>query len=121
MLILNERSRTTSGAMCHELLASVAKAIAGKMYDSFASDNEFYKLWPDVKEYIALEWGRFVPEARRALAMRLGAKDASNEEKEQIYEALALDRSLPKGRIDGVTNRLRKLKRMRQRGGVLIH
>jgi hypothetical protein len=95
--------------MCHQLIADVAKGIAGKMYDKFAGDDEFYKLFPKESLYIAKEYGRYVPEARAVLAKMLGLSTTSNEDKEKIFDALMLDRGLPVGRISGVAPVIRKL------------
>ncbi len=109
---INERSHTTSGAMCHELIAKLAKEIAEKSYDSFASDNTFYKMYPNAKRYVSKEWGRFVPEARDILAKMLGMKHISIEQKEVIADALMLDRTLPKGRMSGIISSLKHANRL---------
>lgn len=115
-MIIGERTRTTNGAMVHEMIASVAKAIAEKKYEMFASNNEFYKMFPDIKRYVALEWARFVPEARETLGKMLAVNTISQEHKEQIAEALMLDRTLPVGRIGGIISSLKKANRLKKPG-----
>lgn len=105
--------RTTNGAMCHWRIEKLARIRASQKYEEFASNNDFYKMWPRMAEFVESEWGIYIPEARSALAKVLGLKHISQEAKEEIMEALALDRSLPVGRIGGMLGRMRKVKRMR--------
>ncbi len=102
--------QTTNGAMAHWRIVEVAKGIAGKMYDRFAGNDEFYKMFPKEQEYTNTEYGRYIPEARAALAKMLTLPTVSDADKEEIMDALILDRGLPVGRISGFKPLIKKLK-----------
>lgn len=85
----------------HEIVARVAKEFACEFYESAAHDNAFYAHYPDLITFKDLEWHLFIPKAREVLAQML-MMDYPESTKEQIYEALSLDRSLP--RPDNVYN-----------------
>ncbi len=110
-MIIGEQGRatTSNGAMCHALIAKVAKGIAGKMYDKFAGNDEFYKMFPSESKYIEKEYGRYVKEARATLAKMLTLSTVIDTDKEEIMDALLLDRSLPVGRISGIAPVVKKL------------
>lgn len=110
-MIFNElgHGQTTNGAMAHWRIVAVAKGIAGKKYDMFANDDEFYKMFPNEQAYIDREYGRFIPEARTTLAKMLALPTVSEADKAEIMDALLLDKSLPVGRISGIAPVIRKL------------
>ena len=58
-------------------------------------DNAFYKHYPNLEDFIEVEWHLFIPKAREVLAQML-AMDYPETYKEQIHEALVLDRTLPR-------------------------
>lgn len=80
---------------CHKLLENVAREIAGEFYNDAANDNQFYKTWPKESKFINKQWGTFVRPARQALATMLGMSKYSESIKDEIMEALLLDRALP--------------------------
>ncbi len=84
---------------CHKLVAETAKQMAGAVYEEMArKNNEWYSQNPDMRAYVDRSWGFFVEDARRVLANMLGQRTISESEKENIYEALILDKSLVRGR-----------------------
>jgi len=88
------------------MIAHVAKAMAGELYEIVMGDNELWNTWksntPDMSgpqreiTFIAKNWGRCVPRARATLAglLSTGIDDAA---KSAIMEALLLDNTLIRG------------------------
>jgi hypothetical protein len=99
-----------TGAHCHKLLASVAVNCAAELYENLMSDNVLYKAWKDqnpgltsnqlARKFISKNWGQCLGIARATLARLLESPTISVEYKETIMEALVLDASLMKGRVD---------------------
>lgn len=89
---------------CHKLIMSTAKEMAGTFYDEAAKDNTFYKHYPSIKHFVSFEWGRFVPMARSTLASMLALNHISEFVKEEIAEALQLDRVLPENQQSEVAH-----------------
>jgi hypothetical protein len=84
-----------SAYTCHRMIKSAAQEMAGIFYENEASMNDvFYHHYPNQGFFIQREWGRFVPAARATLAKML-TMNYSETIKEEIMEALLLDRSLP--------------------------
>ena len=91
---------------CHKLIAQVAKAMAGELYEGVMGDNELWATWqrnnpglsgPALEmHFIAKNWGRCVPRARATLAGLLST-GLDDESKETIMEALLLDNTLRRG------------------------
>lgn len=95
-----------SSLACHKLLRETAREFAGAFYEGAAHDNTFYKYYPSSVGFISMEWGRFVPHARQTLASMLGRNDISEFAKEEILEALELDRALPGSQQHGLEDPL---------------
>lgn len=95
-----------SSLTCHKLIRSTAMEFAGAFYDGAAPDNTFYHWYPSEKFFVDYEWGRFVPQARQILAQMLARNDIPEHEKEQIEEALQLDRTLPQSQQHGLEDKL---------------
>lgn len=74
----------------HHLIASTAQEIAGAFYEEAASNDVFYKEWPDINEFIRRRWKTFIPGARDALLTML-AGNYPPEVKEQIFDAIGKD------------------------------
>lgn len=91
-----------SSLVCHKLVRSVAREFAGAFYDGAARDNTFYKMYPSEKFFVDYEWGRFVPHARQIMAQMLAREDIGLHEKDEIEEALQLDRTLPQTQQHGL-------------------
>lgn len=90
-------SRQREGEVVHELVAATARVLSEKAYEKIASQsNNFYKAWPNIKDFVDINWPDMIAPARKALAHKLGLNSTDESEKELIYEALLLDRSLPK-------------------------
>lgn len=93
--------------IAHNMVANIAREMAGEFYDGAAMvDNDFFKHYPSVDKFIAREWGRFVPIARAQLAKMLTMDKYSDHMKEQIAEALIMDRCLYQGRAATYAERL---------------
>jgi hypothetical protein len=82
---------------CHKLLKSVAEEMAGCWYEEAAHYDHFYKAYPNQGNFIRRKWGAFIPQARAALSKMLGMPQYSEAIKEEIFEALCLDRTVPAG------------------------
>lgn len=92
--------------LAHKLIKATCEEFAGANYEKFASNDSFYKKWPSQKDFIAAEWGRFIPAVRECLAKMLGRPCPKHmtdaqwaEAQEEIFEALMLDRSLPRSSL----------------------
>lgn len=79
----------------HKLIAETAKEIAAAAYEDMALDNTFYQMWPNQKKFVNKQHRTFIRAAREALAKMLGMPEYSEEIKEEIFQALLLDRALP--------------------------
>jgi len=101
-------TQATSGAHCHQLVASVAVNAAAELYETLMGDNVMYEAWRKrnpgagakalARRFISDNWGKCIPVARTTLAAMLRDPTIAESLKEQIVEALALDSSLMKGR-----------------------
>ncbi len=84
-----------SSPVVHFLVAETAKAMAAEVYDKCASESdEFYKHNKSQKRWIEKNWGMFIVTARENLAGLL-VTSMPEKDKEQIYDALLADASLP--------------------------
>lgn len=113
MIDLSNEPRVTNNSMVHWRIAEIAKHMAHVYYDRFAFDNDFYKMFPSEQNYVALEWSRFIPEARDILVDMLTMTKYTDEQKEDIMEALCLDRSLPVAKTKSVIQSLKKAAKLR--------
>ncbi len=102
----------TKKSMVHWRIAEIARAMAHSYYDRFASNNEFYKMFPVEEQYVMLEWPKFIPAARDTLVDMLSMDQFTMEQKEDIMEALLLDRSLPKAKTHSVITSLKKANKL---------
>lgn len=80
---------------CHWMMKKVAQELAGEWYETQARDNEIFKICPDQKLFIHKCWGHFLPLARVCLVKSLNSMTLPESAKEDIMEALILDKSLP--------------------------
>lgn len=88
---------------CHKMVAAVAKAAAGELYDTVMGDNEVFSAWkrqnpgatPKQLElrFIAKNWSKCLPFARATLATMLNGP-LEEHLKDQIVDALSKDASL---------------------------
>lgn len=80
----------------HKLLKKTAVEMAGAIYEEMARDNAFFAKWPNQRNYIRKNWQFYIKAARTTLAQMLGG-NYPEMMKEEIFEALLQDRSLPHG------------------------
>lgn len=95
--------------LAHVMIAKVAKGIAGAFYEEAARDDLFYRLWPNQRNFIRKNWQHFIPPAKQSLVKMLGDPKWPESVKEEIFEALALDLTLPTGSDTRVTPARRQL------------
>lgn len=87
--------RWNKHSFAHKMVAELQVAMAHEVYDALASkDDKFYKEWNET-EFVNQVAPTLRDEARGVLAELLGRNDVSDHDKEQIYEALMLDRCVP--------------------------
>lgn len=94
-------------AHVHKLLRETAQSMCHALYDTLMHKNEWYDEWKRQNpglgakaleaRFVAKNWGTLVEGARATLAGMLGMP-YPEALKEQIYEALLLDRTLRRGR-----------------------
>lgn len=82
-------------AGCHKRVKEIAVGIASEAYEALAHDNNFYRLWPRRDEFVQRAWPKFITKAREILASMLNMQ-YSESVKEEVYDILMQDRSLPK-------------------------
>jgi len=91
----------------HKLVHQTAVEMAHQLYDHMMMDNRWYEQWKRANpglssrgladRFVAKNLSKMVPQARATLAGML--RTCSDESiKEDIYEALLLDRTLIRGR-----------------------
>jgi hypothetical protein len=82
----------------HRLIAEVATAMAQEVYEELCSgSNALYKVHGDRDDAVRQWAPMLVKAAKVQLGQMLNNPTVSDYEKEQIYEALVLDATLPKG------------------------
>lgn len=55
----------------HNLIAKTAQEIAFAAYEVLASNDRFYKRWPNQKTFVRKNWQEFIGHARQSLAKML--------------------------------------------------
>lgn len=78
----------------HRLIAETAKEIAAAAYEDLVRDDMFYRAWPRQRHFVIKKWATFIPAARDSLIEILKGNHPQPM-KDEIMEALLLDRSLP--------------------------
>lgn len=85
--------------MVHVLVKKTAQEMAGAYYEWQATHtkraNDFYANYPSLDTFVRRDWMNFVQEAKRVLATMLTDPTVSEIEKQDIYEALLNDSTLP--------------------------
>ena len=76
--------------ICHELIAKTAKEMAYADYEIMARDNQFYKNWPNSRNWMRKFWPLYVEPARATLATMLRG-NYSEALKQEVFDALILD------------------------------
>lgn len=83
----------------HREIARSARRLAAEFYDIGASDNLLYKLHPNAAKFVDGYWSHFIQPATNALRKRLDDPTTPIAIKVQIAEVLALDATVPKGKM----------------------
>lgn len=105
-----KRKVPQSGAHCHIMIAKVAQGITREMFDNLMHHNDLYATWrshfPEgtptatlEDEFVKKNWGAQIPAARATLA-RMLTQPIPDGLKNEITEALILDATLMKGRVN---------------------
>src|ERR1035437_5144054 len=85
--------------MVHRLVKKTAQELAGAFYEwqAFrkAYGDDFYKNYPNVEAFMKRDWPNFVRVAKEALTTQLTDPTVSETEKQDIYDALINDSTLP--------------------------
>jgi len=87
------------GCHAHKLVAKTAQEMAAAVYERCAQNNEWFAENPSQDRYVADAWPLFIEQARSTLAQLLRTTMDEGLKKE-IYDALILDGSLRRGRIN---------------------
>lgn len=82
---------------CHFLVWKTATELAGQHYEKAAHDNLFYYYYPTEKFFLARETHQFITMAKSILTSMLGRTDICEAMKEEIFDALLKQASIPKG------------------------
>jgi len=77
----------------HWRISKVARVIAAEMYESYMTDAIFAKLHPNRTNWVNVNYHLFLMPARAALAQSLTSTALSENDKEEIIDALALDQT----------------------------
>lgn len=80
----------------HRAVAHVAKELANVFYEEAAHDNHFYNYYPSREFFVEREWHLFIQQARACMAQQLNDAKTAEGVKADIFEALTLDRQLPR-------------------------
>lgn len=102
---------TKSGAHCHILVAKTAQDLTRELFDAVMQDNKIYEEWkgkhPGASKkgleeaFVKKYWGQAIEGARATLAHML-TLPLDEVLKEEIADALILDKTLMKGRAEGL-------------------
>ena len=79
----------------HRMVARLCEEMAQEVYEELAKKNLFYAMWPRRADFIRHCAPTLREQARRTLAELIAHKDTSEADKERIYEALLLDKTIP--------------------------
>lgn len=94
------------GVMVHEIIEKRSKEMAALFYgDAASKSNNFYKAFPNEADFIATQWPDFIGHTKAALTQLLRPEmfyKTTEEQREQIYDVLCLDRTLPKSQSRGL-------------------
>ncbi len=94
------------GVMVHKLIEERAKDMAALFYEQAAGKaNNFYAAFPNLKDFVATQWPDFIGHTKAALATLLEPHNffkTTEDQREAIYDALCLDRTLPKSQSRGL-------------------
>jgi hypothetical protein len=81
----------------HPMILEVARGFANEIYEELClKDNEFYARCPNREAWVTQAVPELLPKAREILANMLGRVSVPDAQKEEIYDALVKDGSLPR-------------------------
>lgn len=81
----------------HPLILETARGFANEIYEELClKDNEFYARCPNREAWVTQAVPELLPRAREILASMLSRISVSEAQKEEIYDALVKDGSLPR-------------------------
>jgi hypothetical protein len=82
--------------MVHFLIRKTAKELAGAFYEYQAvKSEEFYQSVPNLDQFVEQNWQNFVLVSKQVLTDCLTSGRLTDTEKQDIYEALLSDATLP--------------------------
>lgn len=89
--------RWNQKSFAHKMVAELQVEMAQTLYEELAKSNQFYKDWPASKrnQWVKACAPTLRDHARSTLAEMLGHHDLTPQEKEDIYQALLLDATIP--------------------------
>lgn len=91
-----QRAANQTYQHAHVTVAKIAMELAGAYYDEQAHSDSFYNHWPDLDLFVQAEWHTFIPYARQVLGKMLADPTMPEAAREQVFEALVADRTLPR-------------------------
>lgn len=80
----------------HKSIAHLAVEMAQAVYEECARDNGWYAVNRNRRAWVRRNVGQFIPEARAILTEMLTSERVSDKEKEEIFDALLQDNSIPR-------------------------
>jgi hypothetical protein len=83
--------------VAHKIVGDLAVKMAQTVYEERAKDNTFYAQFPNRNAFVRQFAPMFISDARAVLTDMLQQESISDAEREDIFNALILDRTLPRG------------------------
>lgn len=100
-------TKSQSSAHVHKMIAKVAQEMCFALYEELMTRDEWYRDWKAkhpgassrglAEAFVKKNWARYIEQSRATLAGLL-SQPIDDVLKEQIADALVLDKSLVKGR-----------------------
>jgi len=87
--------RWNKDSYAHEMVAHIQVEMAQSIYEELAKNDIFYRDNPDRNVFVKACAPTLRDHARGVLSEMLARHDVSQVEKEQIYQALLLDKVIP--------------------------
>lgn len=69
----------------HKLIAKTAKEIAAEVYEVLASNDRFYRTYPNVRRFVAKNWRHFIGDARKSLTVIMAAESPDGTPQHVVY------------------------------------
>lgn len=91
------KKRWNQKSFAHKMVADLQVEMAQALYEELAKSNNFYQDWPASKrnQWVKQCAPTLRQHARATLAEMLNQRGITDQEKEEIYEALLLDATVP--------------------------